>query len=216
MTLDDDSLTGEEIRTMAELAGRDEEQEPAGEVRELTLAELKARDEARLAELGPGAEAELPATARPRERDDELLDEIPATDHHLGRFAGWRAVRRPRLIVGSALALAGLAGLIAFYVHTSELRREHLHPLPEVEATLDPNGPRDMTIAEGQMRVELSREAPSINLLHLPDRDITLAPGVDKSSFKVEVREGRTIRIKVLTGEIVETLQDGAEPLLDD
>jgi len=194
-TLDDDSLTGEQLR--------------------MSMAELKARDDARRAELGPKADAELPNSARPRERDDELLDEIPATDHHLGRFAGWRAVRRPRIIVASALAVAALAGVIAFYVHTRELRHERLHPLPEVEATIAPGTPRDMTIADGHMRVELSREAPAINLLHLPDRDIELAPRVDKSSFKVEVRDGQTVMIKVLTGDIVETLtQPDAEPLL--
>lgn len=191
MTLDDDSLSSE---------------------RGLTMAELKARDDARLAEEGA---AQLPSQARPRERDDELLDEIPTTDHHLGRFAGWQAVRRPRVIVGAALVFAALAGVVAFYVHTRELRYERLHPLPEVEATIAPGTPREMTLADGHMRVELSREAPAINLLHLPDRDIELAPRVDKSSFKVEIRDGKTVKIKVLTGAIVETLTaPDATPLL--
>ena len=186
--------------------------------RGLTMAELRERwDEERNAQSGsePG---ELPSSARPSERDDELLTELPPTDHHLGRFAGWRAARNPRLVVTGALAFALVAATIAFVVHNRELRYAYLHPLPEVEATIAPGTPRDMTLADGQMRVELARVAPAINLLHLPDRDLSLAPGVDKVQFKVEIRGGQTLRLKLLTGEaedLVETLTaPGAQPLL--
>lgn len=190
------------------------------EARGLTMAELKASDERELVAEGGERELpnQLPNRARPRERDDELLDELPETDHHLGRFAGWRAARRSRLIVGGGLSLAGLAAVIAFVVHTRELRYARLHPLPELEATIAPGTSREMTISEGQMRVQLAREPPSINLLHLPDRDITLAPRVDKVQFKVEVREGQTVRLKILTGDaddLRETLTaPGARALL--
>jgi hypothetical protein len=63
-------------------------------------------------------------------------------------------------------------------------------------------------LADGSMRVGLSREPPGVNILHLPDRDITLARGANKAQFKVEVRDGKTVRLQVLTGEIVETLTD--------
>lgn len=191
----------------------------ADQDRELTMAELKARvdRERELATLtGQPPAHESLAKARPRARDDELLTELPPSDHHLGRFAGWRAVRKVRWVVGISLSVALLAGVLVFLQNTRELRHRRLHPLPEVEATIAPGTSREMSISDGHMRVGLSREPPAVNLLHLPDRDITLARGADKAQFKVEVRDGKTVSIKVLTGEIVETLTDPtAEPLLD-
>ncbi|KIG17374.1 hypothetical protein DB30_03431 [Enhygromyxa salina] len=191
--------------------------------RELTMAELAAQ-----AKLEPdadqaGAGAEAPAReSDPHARDDELLDDPPHTDHHLGRFAGWRAARQVRVFVGAALGLAVIVAGAVFLVHNQalreqeeQLRQKRLHPLPELEATITPGTPREMTVSEGNMRVSLSAEAPAINLLHLPDRDITLAPGVDKAQLKVEVNGGKTTRLVVLTGEIVETLTHAdAQPLL--
>ena len=184
--------------------------------RELTMAELEARAKTE-------DPRELPTTARPRARDDELLDEPPRGDHHLGRFAGWRAVATSRKIVGGTLALALIVGAVIFVQHSLTMneqreRRAHerLHPLPEVEALIDPDTPREMTLSDGEFRIALGREAPAVNVLHLPDRDITLAPGLDKAQFKIEVRDGETMRIVVLTGEIRETLTaPEAEPLLD-
>jgi hypothetical protein len=174
----------------------------------LTMAELKARLAAeQLAAASSGAPIlEPPSNARPGRRDDELLDEIPATDHHLGRFAGWRAARASRWIVSAVLLITVIVGVVIVIKHHREARHAWLHPLPEVEATIAPGTPREMTYAEGKFRVLLSREPPAVNLVHLPDRDITLARGVDKASFKFEILDGKTIKLEVLTGEIVETL----------
>jgi hypothetical protein len=181
--------------------------------RELTFAELIERNPE---PPPPEPEPDLPSVARPRERDDELLTELPPHDYHLGHFAGWRATRKLRWFVGGTLGATLLVGVISLIVHTLELRHQKLHPMPEVEATIAPGTPRDMTLSEGSMRVGLSREPPGINILHLPDRDITLARGSDKAQFKIEIREGKTVRLVVLTGEIVETLTDPeAEPLLE-
>jgi hypothetical protein len=208
--------------------------EPDRDDRDLTMAELKAALE-REQQAEPPVEAEVepepevestpataprapepPRSARSRARDDELLDEVPATDHHLGRFAGWRAVAKLRWIVGTTLALAVLVAVVLFVQSTRELRYQRLHPLPELEATVRPGTPREATYSDGQFRVGIAREAPYINLVHLPDRDITLARGAEKAQFKVEIRDGETIRIVVLTGKIVETLtREGAKPLLD-
>jgi hypothetical protein len=189
--------------------------------RALTMAELKAKLEREQQAAPSGAERPSssasgpPRTARPRARDDELLDELPATDHHLGGFAGWRALRWPRWVVGGVLAFVVIVGVVVLIKHRLDLRRELLHPLPEVEATIAPGTPREMTYANGKFRVMISREAPAVNLVHLPDRDITLARGEERASFKFEVRDGKTIALEVLTGEIVETLtRDDAEPLL--
>ncbi|PRQ05103.1 hypothetical protein ENSA7_47320 [Enhygromyxa salina] len=173
------------------------------------MAELAAQ-----AKLDPDSAEPEPASDRdPSARDDELLDDPPETDHHLGRFAGWRAARQVRLFVGVALGLAVIVGGTVFVTHTralreqdEQLRQKRLHPLPELEATITPGTPREMTVSDGSMRVSLSAEPPAINLLHLPDRDITLAPGVEKAQFKVVVVDGKTVELVVLTGDVVETL----------
>lgn len=175
--------------------------------RELTMAELKAR-----AEQG---ERE-PGTVRARARDDELLDELPETDHHLGRFAGWRAVRKTRWIVSISLTAAVTIGVVIFVTSTRDLREHKRHPLPEVEATISEGTAREMTLSSGRMRVGLSREPPGVNVLHLPDRDITLGRGADKAQLNVEIEDGRTVRLKLLSGKIQETLTaPDARPLLD-
>ncbi len=186
--------------------------------RDQTMAELKAQLERERQAAADGAEPpELSRNARPSPRDDELLDELPATDHHLGRFAGWRAARKLRLIVGVSLGIAVALGALAFILHSRELRHERLHPLPEVEALVSANTPREATYTDGRFRIGISRAEPYINLVHLPDRDITLARWSDTAQFKVEIRDGRTVKLEVLTGEIVETLtRPDAERLLDD
>lgn len=185
--------------------------------RELTFAQLIRRADPG-ADAGSNADdgATEPRATRSRARDDELLTELPPHDYHLGQFAGWRATRKVRWFIGGTLGATVLVGIVIVVVHTRELRYQELHPLPEVEATIAPGTPRDMTLADGSMRVGLGREPPAVNILHLPDRDITLARGSDKAQFKVEIRDGKTVRLQVLTGEIVETLTDpDATPLLE-
>lgn len=187
--------------------------------RALTMAELKAKFEREQQEAASrgGPVPELPTTASDGRRDDELLDELPVTDYHLGRLAGWRATRVSRWIVTGVLASTVIVGVVLLINHHRESSYARRHPLPEVEATIAPGTPREMTYAEGKLRVLLSSEPPAVNLVHLPDRDITLARGVEKASFKFEIREGKTIKLEVLTGEIVETLtRPDAEPLLKD
>jgi hypothetical protein len=187
--------------------------------RALTMAELRAKLEREREAMagGPGGpnSPELRRSARSRERDDELLDELPATDHHLGGFAGWRASRWQRWVVGAVLGAVVIIGIVVLIQNHREERQARLHPHPELEATITPGTPREMTYVDGKFRVMISREAPAVNLVHLPDRDITLARGAERASFKVEIRDGTTVALEVLTGEIVETLtRADAEPLL--
>jgi hypothetical protein len=187
-----------------------------GEDRALTMAQLKSRlavERQRAAE-GRGPDP-MPANAepRPRSRDDELLTDLPPSEH-VGSFTGWQAGRRARRVLVGALGLVALTIAIVAWRAAEQREYKRLHPLPEVEATIDPGTPRDMTISDGQFRLGLGREAPAINVVHLPDRDITLAEGADKAQFKVEVAGGKTVKITVLTGDIVETLHEGADPLL--
>lgn len=183
-----------------------------------TMAELKNQLEHERQAAADGDDApDLPRNARPNSRDDELLDELPPTDHHLGRFAGWRAARKLRWIVGGVLGVAVIVGAVAFIEHSLEMRHERRHPLPEVEQLVDPGNPREATYTDGKFRLSLKPEAPYINLVHLPDRDIALARGEDGAQIKVEIRDGKTVKLEVLTGEVVETLTaPDAEPLLED
>lgn len=188
-----------------------------GEDRGLSMAELKRQLEVRRQEIAEGKaaaeSAELPSTARPRSRDDELLADPPELER-LGGFSGWRAGRRARGLLGGAFAVVALTVAILSWQIAKRREFDRLHPLPEVEATIAPGTPREMTVSEGKFRLGIAREPPSINVVHLPDRDITLAEGVDKAQFKVEVAGGKTQKITVLTGRVVETLHEGAEPLL--
>lgn len=181
-----------------------------------TMAELK-RELEREALAEADGESESESTPEPGSRDDELLDDIPATNHHLGRFAGWHAARKVRWLIAGVLGTAFGVGIIAFIHNSLELRHARLHPLPEVEALLGPGTTREATYTDGKFRVGLSREAPYINVVHLPDRDITLARGAENAQFKIEIREGKTVKLTVLTGEIVETLtRADATALLED
>jgi hypothetical protein len=187
---------------------------PEDDDRELTFAELiklpESADSGRgaVSEPEPEPTEEAPRAARPRARDDELLTDLPASDYHLGPLGGWRATRKVRWFVGGTLGLTALVGAVLLIVHMLDVRHRALHPLAEVEATITDDTPREMTLSDGSMRVGLGREPPAVNIVHLPDRDITLARGSSKAQFKVEVRDGKTARLQVLTGEIVETLTD--------
>ena len=159
--------------------------------------------------------------ARPSARDDELLADPPRGDHHLGRLAGWQAGNSARWVLGGFVAIILLVSAVILVQRRLEIAKEEreaeqrrLHPLPAVEATITPDTPREMNISDGEFRLGLGREAPAVNVVHLPDRDITLAADCDKAQFKVEVRGGKTLALKVLTGAIEETLAPGATPLL--
>lgn len=187
-----------------------------GEDRQLTMAQIREQLEAARqagTEAKRAAPPSTPSAARPRSRDDELLADPPENEH-FGSFAGWRAGQRARGLVFGSLVVVALTVAILSWVLAERREYDRLHPLPEVEATITPGTPRDMTVSDGQFRLGIGREAPSINVVHLPDRDITLADGVEKAQFKVEVADGKTSKITVLTGDIVETLHEGAEPLL--
>jgi hypothetical protein len=150
------------------------------------------------------------------DRLDELLDEIPPTEHHRGAFAGYAAAAtvRRRIVIAMLVTLA--IGAVAYVRYTQWLRQRALHPLPEVEATIDPSNPRELTWTKGAARLALGREPPAIEIIHLPDRDLVLADGCDRAQVKVEVRDGRTVALVVVAGTIEERPRPGSPRLLDD
>ncbi len=186
--------------------------------RDLTMAQLKARIEAdRAAAAAQEARAPLesPRATRPRFDDDDLNRDPPQGDLHLGHFGGWRKGRRARLFLLAGFGVTCLVIALVYWALERQRHHDRLHPLPEVEATITPDTPREMTISEGKIRVSLKADPPAINTLHLPDRDIVLPEGVDFAHFKVEVIDGQTVSIKVLEGKVREILTgEDAKPLL--
>lgn len=151
---------------------------------------------------------------------DQLLDDPPHSDHHLGRFAGYRDGARPRRLVGGVLGAAALAGVVIFFLRQREFEREaeqaeyeRLHPW-QLPADADVSGrSRDFHLTDGRMRMALSREAPGVERIITPDKVISLAEGSDTAQIIIEVREGRTVGIKTLAGEVAHRDRRPDEPL---
>lgn len=147
-------------------------------------------------------------------RDDELLADPPLGDHHRGRFAGYNAGRRARLILLGCIAVASVI-TAAFWLRWA---RDARPPGPR-QFQLPPgtdirDRPRVFTWSEGKARLGLSREPPGVDTVELPDRTLRLAPSCDMAQFKVVVEAGKTSALQVVSGEVVEDLRPGALPLL--
>lgn len=151
-----------------------------------------------------------------RDRSDELLDDPPQGEHHLGRLAGYRAGRPMRrrlaIIMGAAtVIIVVIAVKMQWDMHVerqaAEYRRLHPWSLP-AEAQSEPR-PRTISWSSGKARLALQREAPGAQRIELPDRIIELAEGSDHAQVKFEVRDGKTVAFKVLSGDIVMLHPDG-------
>lgn len=142
--------------------------------------------------------------SEPQDRLDELLDDPPRGDHHLGRFAGYQAARKVRRRMVIVLIAGCVAAVIAYVQYTRWLQYERYHPytLPEGVDTSD--RPREMTWSSGKARLGLSAEEPGVEVIHLPDRDVRLAEGCEHAQLKVDVEDGKTITLEVISGDIVE------------
>lgn len=147
----------------------------------------------------------------PRDRSDELLAEPPRGDHHLGRFAGYRAGRRVRLTIAVSLGLCGVTAVVLGWRYQSQLSEEARardyavhHPWSLPEGSDIESRPRTVAWTSGKARLALSREAPGAQRIELPDQIIELAPGHEHAQVRFEVREGVTVRFQVLSGEVVQ------------
>lgn len=141
----------------------------------------------------------------PPDRLDELLSDPPRGDHHLGRFAGYEAARKVRRRMVAVLVAAGVVSLVAYWRYTAWLEHSRNHPYELPDGADLADRPREMTWSGGRARLGLEREAPGIEVIHLPDRDVTLAPGCDRAQIKVDVEGDRTLALEVISGEVVET-----------
>ncbi len=150
-----------------------------------------------------------------RDRSDELLADLPAGDHHLGRLAGYRAGRTLRRRLGwlmGAVLLLIVAVSVRYQLQLREERAraeyERLHPWSLPAGSDTASRPRTISWTSGKARLALSAEPPGANRIELPDRVIELAEGHDHAQVKFEVRQGRTVDLVVLSGEVVQRPRD--------
>jgi hypothetical protein len=145
----------------------------------------------------------------PASRDDELLDDPPDTDHHLGRIAGYRRGSRARTAVFLTLALSVPAAALLGRWYAKRLDEDLHRPSPAYELAPNETGKgrtREVSWSTGRARLGLSREPPGVEQIRLPDRILRLAEGHDHAQVRVEVREGKTVQIEVIAGQIEEEL----------
>ena len=155
-----------------------------------------------------------PTTIPPRERDDELMDIVPPSDYHRGRLGGYAAGAPMRRLFYALVIVFVIGGvvLVSWWVRN----RPNLHPQQfQLPAGTDLDArPRTMAWSGGKARLGLDRQPPGILSIELPDRTLRLAEGSDQAQLKVEVRNGKTVELKVLFGAVVEELAADAQPLL--
>lgn len=145
------------------------------------------------------------------DRRDELLPDPPRGDHHLGRFAGYRDGAPVRKKIAIAMGLCVVAMVVAFFQSQRHFeakyerqRYERQHPYELPAGTDVSSRPREMTWTTGKARLGLRREIPGVSVIHLPDRDLVLAPDSDHAQVNVEIQDGKVVYLKVLTGTVQE------------
>ncbi|MBK8261716.1 MAG: hypothetical protein IPK80_10295 [Nannocystis sp.] len=145
-------------------------------------------------------------------RDDELMADPPASDHHLGRFAGYRAADRLRRRITIAMVVAVIASVVAVYFYIRQLQRERapIYAAPLPPGTDFSGRSRTMTWSSGKARLALTREPPGIDTIALPDRIIRLAEGAESAELRVDVVDGRTVERTLIRGQIREEPVDAA------
>jgi hypothetical protein len=156
-----------------------------------------------------------PSTIPPRERDDELLTDLPPALYNRGRLGGYAEgapMRRVFYAMVLVLAIGGVL-LVGWFVRNRPPVHPQQYQLP-AGTELDAR-PRTMAWSGGKARLGLDRQPPGILAIELPDRTLRLAEDSNQAQLKVEVRDGKTVELKVLFGDVVEELAPNARPLLD-
>jgi hypothetical protein len=173
---------------------------PAPAARGPAPAEPRDAGDARgVANIGPGDHDDR------RDRSDELLTEIPAGadgEGPLQAYGHGRWVRRSVFGLAVAGVVAGVLAGRSLWLEL-EARRRSRPPAYVLDPTVD-GRPTEITWTEGRARLGLTRGDPPITRIRLPDRTLELAPHADAAQVLVEVRDGVTVRVQVLSGEITD------------
>jgi len=159
--------------------------------------------------------AALGRAAPTRGSDDELLADPPAGAPP-GGIQGYAAGRRLRLVLGIAVVglVAGVGWTVKRWKDEAEAeRRAPKQPSYSLAAVPDDGSderPRRLVWNDGPARLGLSSAEPGVEEIVLPDRRLRLAPGHDVAQLRLEVRDGKTIELKVLVGDIVQLPPEAA------
>ena len=137
--------------------------------------------------------------------DDELLADPPESPRG-GSIEGYRAGSRTRRWVFGVLVVVMIGAVYGgtTWIRRVEEQRRQVTPSYDIDPETAATAPRELYWSTGIARLGLSREAPGVEAIVLPDRVLRLADGCDHAQVKVEVRDGRTVRVEVLVGEIVQ------------
>ncbi len=139
--------------------------------------------------------------------DDELLADPPAGPPP-GGIDAYRAGFPLRIVLVAliGLALVGTVWLVKRSIEVEDAEREApMMPSYSVSADVDDvERPQQLVWTDGIARLGLSRTKPGVQEIVLPDRRIRLARGHDVAQIKVEVRDGVTVGVAVLVGEVVQ------------
>jgi hypothetical protein len=137
---------------------------------------------------------------------DELLTEIPQGGTP-GSIAAYRSGSRVRRWVFGLLIVGTIGAAVAGHQYFKWLERQRVIVRPEyvVDEEASADAVRAFHWDDGSARLGLSREPPGVEVIVLPDREIRLADGHDHAQVNLTVRDGKTIKLKVLSGKIVQT-----------
>jgi len=150
--------------------------------------------------------------------DDELLAD-PPEGAPPGGIQGYVAGRRLRIGIGIAvIALLSVVGwtIKRWKDEAAEAARAPKVPSYTLPADATPDEgerPRKLVWSDGPARLGLSRAEPGIDEIVLPDRRLRLAPGHDVAQVKLEVKDGQTIALKIIAGDVVQLPPEGATAL---
>ncbi len=168
--------------------------------------------EARLTDA-PVGELQPAEPPPPRERDNELLADPPDLEFR-SRLDNARPHRRRRNMLYTLLAVMVFAGIVGVGWKVREDSRGKVHQFLLPAGTDLTTRPRTMEWTGGKARLGLNRELPGVMEISLPDRTLRLADGSDDAMVALEVVDGKTVRLEVTRGKVVEDLKPGATPLL--
>ena len=144
--------------------------------------------------------------ARPTEGDPDELLENPPNEPHADVLRADAAGAKVRRRIYLVLALGVLGALVVGHYAVKWARERQKNPTPHYQlapGTEHEVRARSMEWTSGFARLGLSRQEPGVQEIVLPDRIIRLADGCDHAQIKVDVVDGQTVELKVITGEIV-------------
>lgn len=142
-----------------------------------------------------------PGDVPTRGESDELLDDPPDLPRG-GSMEGYsRGGWARKVVFGSLIGGVIVTGFVVHW-YIGKLQADRNRVVPQY--VIDPEDARDSSKVlywdEGAARLGLYRDG--VQAIVLPDRVLTLAPGIDHAQVSLVVRDGETIKIKVLVGQI--------------